>query len=126
MGQILKFKNDSITEAEEYYKTLKLSKGQRKKVDDISKFLNQYLHISERAIKGFFWRVVVDYQIERHMLSSEAEELTPGERVQGLKEIFSLLKKELTRVLISKEQEPLLDDTLNKAIQFYKEQFANR
>ena len=126
MGQILKFKNDSITEAEDYYKTLKLSKGQRKKVDDISKFLNQYLHISERAIKGFFWRVVLEYQIERHMLSSEADDLTPEERVQGLKEIFSLLKKELTRVLISKEQEPLLNDSLKKAVDFYKEHFTNR
>ena len=51
---------------------------------------------------------------------------TPAERVKELQVIFSLLKKELTRILIDKEQEPLLDDTFEKVVNFYKEKFANR
>ena len=43
-----------------------------------------------------------------------------------LLEIFQIIKESLTRNLIDREQEPLLDETLNKAMVVYKEKLANR
>ena len=126
MSDILKFKSSSIQEAEDYYKTLHTSADQRKRMEGLSKFLSQYLSIPERAIKGFFWRVATTYQMQRHMASSEADNLTPAERLEGLKDILSLLKKELTKILVSPDQEPLLEEAFKNMLKDYTSKYANR
>lgn len=122
----IKFKPDLIEKAEEYYKTLHMDPKQRPIVDSFVQILSQHLPIPERALKGFMWRVLTDYQIKRHMAASESEKLDPAERIKGLMEILALFKEALTRVLISQEQEPLLDNAISKVIKIYKEKFANR
>ncbi|MFX1593740.1 MAG: hypothetical protein ACFFCL_13690, partial [Promethearchaeota archaeon] len=77
----IKFKSDLIDKAEEYYKTLHLDPKQKPIVDSIVQILSQQLPIPERALKGFMWRVVTDYQMKRHMAASESEKLDPAERV---------------------------------------------
>ncbi|MBY8990307.1 MAG: hypothetical protein KGD58_06095 [Candidatus Lokiarchaeota archaeon] len=129
MSNEIKFKPKSIEEAEEDYKKLHLTAEQKKIVVSLAQLINQYLPISERAIKGFIWRVLIAYQVKYHYnLGEEAkrEDLSPADRMGGFLEIFGMLKEELTKILISQDQEPILDDTFEKVISFYKTQFANR
>ena len=82
--------------------------------------IGEYIHIPERALKGFFWRILKDFQVKRHMVLTESVNLTAAQRFEGLKEILSMLKAALTRILISEDQEPLLDSVFQKILDDYK------
>jgi hypothetical protein len=47
-----------------------------------------------------------------------------AERMGAIQEIFTMLKGELTRSLISQEQEPILEEAIQKTLNFYKKQFG--
>ena len=124
MVQDIKFRISAVQEAEEYYKRLHMTAEQKKQVDSISKVLSHHVSIPERAIKGFFWRVLREYQIRRHMGLDESKNLSIDERIEGLKEIFSLLREDLTRILVDPEQSPLLDKAFEQSLNLIKEQLT--
>ncbi len=126
MTQDIKFKLNLVQEAEDYYQRLHITPEQKKQVNDISKLLTKYISISEKAIKGFFWRVLRDYQIKRHMGLEESKNLSIDERIEGLKEILSLLRKDLTRVLVDPEQAALLDVAFEKTLNLIKGQLMKK
>lgn len=51
-------------------------------------------------------------------------DVTIAERMAAIQEIFTMLKEELTRILISQEQEPILEEAIEKALDFYKKQLG--
>lgn len=122
----IQFIHSSIEKAEDYYKTIHIAPEQRTIIDSLIPLLSPHLPISDRAMKGFLWRVLKDYQMKRHMALTESANLSPKERIEGLIEILKMLKEALTRVLINQEQELKLDDAISKVITFYKERFASR
>ena len=74
------------------------------------------------------WRVLKDYQVKYQFdlaEDSKKEDITAAQRLEELSLIFSMLKENLTKILISKEQEPILDEGIKNALNFYKERFAN-
>ena len=124
----MEFEAASIMQAEEEYKNLSVSEDQKEKVDAFARVLNQFIPISERALKGFLWRASQEYQVKHHVKLAEGkEQMNPTlvQRLQVVTEMFSILKKDLTRILVSKEQEPLLDEAINKATEYYKGHYAN-
>ena len=126
MVEKIQFIAEKVQEAEAYYSQLKISPTQSKVVTGLSEEISQHIPLSDRAIKGFFWRIAREYQMKHHQAANEAENATPAERVKALGEMFTMLKKELTRTLVDKEHEPLLDQALNKAMSVYKEKYADR
>ncbi|MFX0007047.1 MAG: hypothetical protein ACFFA7_05565 [Promethearchaeota archaeon] len=121
------FKSSSIEQAEEYYQTVHINAEQREKITSFAQILSQYLPISERALMGFLWRVLVNIQKKYHIDFAEEgkrKDVSLAERMGAIQEIFTMLKEELTRILISQEQEPILEDAIGKAINFYKKQLG--
>ena len=100
MSKEIQFKPKSIEEAENDYKKLHLTAEQKQIVTSLAHLLNQYLPIPERAIKGFLWGVLKDYQVKYHYNLGEEEkrmDLSPADRIGGFLEIFGMLKEALTR-----------------------------
>ena len=116
----IKFKTNLIKEAEDYYETIHASPEQKDKAKGFSKVISKHLPLTERAVMGFFWRVIREYQMERHMASSEAKNLSKTERIQGLKEILDLLRKALTKILVKEDQVPMLDAAFDEIVKEYK------
>jgi len=126
MVEKILFKPGIVEEAEDYYKKIQASVNQNRIATSLAQIIVQYMPISERALKGFLWRVVQAYQMKHHVSTKKAEEITPSERIKALEEMFIMLKKELTRSLVDQAHESLLDEALNKAMSVYKEKYANR
>ncbi|MFX1374184.1 MAG: hypothetical protein ACFFA0_00080 [Promethearchaeota archaeon] len=121
------FKSTSIKKAEEYYQSIHLNAEQMERVNSFTQILNQYLPISERALKGFLWRVLKNIQMKYKIDFVEEGKRTDVslvERMGAIQEIFTMLKEELTRILITQEQEPILEEAIKKTIDFYKQQFG--
>jgi hypothetical protein len=121
------FKSSSIEQAEEYYQTVHINAEQRKKITSFALILSQYLPILERTLMGFLWRVLLNIQKKYHIDFAEegkSKDVSLDERMGAIQEIFTMLKEELTRILISQEQEPILEDAIGNAINFYKKQLG--
>ena len=126
MRNNLNFKPKSIQEAEDYYKKIHMAPEQKNIVLAMTKLFAQYLPIPERALSGFMWRNIKDWQIQHQKDLSEIVKATPAERINVAQEIFNLFGESLKRILVSEEQEPILNETIVKGMKIYKEQFANR
>ncbi|MFX0004154.1 MAG: hypothetical protein ACFE9C_09165 [Candidatus Hodarchaeota archaeon] len=121
------FKSTSIEKAEEYYQSVHVNAEQKERINSFAQILGQYLPIPERALKGFLWRVLINIQKKYHIDFAEEGKRTDvsvAERMGAVQEIFTMLKEELTRSLISEEQEPILKEAIEKTIGFYKKQFG--
>ena len=121
------FKSSSIEQAEEFYQTIHLNAKQKERLSSFAQVLNQYLPISERALRGFLLRVLRNIQMKYHIDFAEEGkrvDISLAERMEAIQEIFTMLKEELTRILISQEQEPILEEAIEKAINFYKKQLG--
>ena len=126
MVEKILFKTSVIKEVEAYYKKVQASASQNKIATNLAQIIDQYVPISERAIKGFLWRVVQAYQVKHQLTTQKAEDITPNQRIKALEEMFMMFKEELTRSLVDQEHEPLLNEALDKAMSVYKEKYANR
>jgi len=56
MVETLIFKLSSIEKAEEEYKTLNITAEQYGRLNSFVKIIAQYIHIPERALRGFIWK----------------------------------------------------------------------
>ncbi|MFX1382294.1 MAG: hypothetical protein ACFFBP_07585 [Promethearchaeota archaeon] len=122
----LKFEPKSIQEAAEYYKTIHIAPEQKAIVSSLGKMISHALSIEERAIRGFIWRSIKDWQIDHSKDLSSIANMSPENRIQALLQIINVLEKTLMRVLISKEHEPLLEEAMKQVIVAYKQHYANR
>ncbi len=121
------FRLSEIQQVEEYYRGVRLDSEQNQKIDSIAQFLSQYISISVRALKGFILRVLRNIQIKYQVDFVQERKNTSislAEKVDAMKEILEMLKEELTKVLISKEQEPALEQAFKKVIDFYTRQIG--
>ncbi|MFX1376077.1 MAG: hypothetical protein ACFFA0_09715 [Promethearchaeota archaeon] len=122
----IQFSTERINREVVNFQSLHLTPEQKKIVGSLVHVISQKINIREMALKGFLWRVLRDFQEKRRMSLDESMTLTPTERIQGLIEIFMMLKKELTKILINEEEEPKLEKALMEALELYKSQFVNR
>ncbi|MFX1373882.1 MAG: hypothetical protein ACFFCE_18700 [Promethearchaeota archaeon] len=123
---VINFKLESMQNSEDYYKKIHMVADQNTVITQMAQFLCQFLPIPERPMKGFIWRALTDWQVKNRKDLSEVLKISPDQRVETVLEIIALLKKHLTRILISQEQEPLLNESCQKAVKFYKTKFAGR
>ena len=124
--QELKFDQKAIQDADEYYKKIHFKDNQKQIMDLVMSFISQFIPIPERALRGFMWQNLKNWQVENHKDLSYIAEASPNERLQIAIEILESFKVMLTRILIDEEQEPLLNEAIIKATNYYKEKFANR
>ena len=122
----LKFRPKSVKEAEEYYKTLRVASDQKYIVIAISKLIDKYIPIPERAIRGFIWKTIREWQLQYKTDLNELSTMNPAERVNAVKQIIEIFETMMKRILIDKDQEPALKEAMQQALNIYNEKFANR
>ncbi|MFX1570893.1 MAG: hypothetical protein ACFFCV_21345 [Promethearchaeota archaeon] len=119
----IRFNNKEIVDAEKYYGTIHISERQKTLLEPVAKIISDQINVSERAVKGFLWRAVREWQMENKKDLSEAEALSPDQRVLLFKKIMELIKHTFTRILIDNSQEHLLDKALNDVLSIYKTRY---
>ena len=122
----LKFKPESIKEAEEYYKTLRVASDQKYIIVAIGKLISKYIPIPERAIRGFIWRTIREWQVTYKKDLGELSNMSSTDRVNAVVQIMEIFETTMKRILIDKEQEPALKEGMKKTLDMYNEKFANR
>lgn len=116
----MEFKESGLTEAADYYKKLHLTSDQRRKVRLVSKLATNYIPISEHAMCGFAFRSLTEYQVDNKIEVSAFESMSPEDTLKMLNDVMNRVKNQLLKILIEKEQAPMLDDAIVKLLDFYK------
>lgn len=122
----IRFNNQEILDAEKYYRTIHISERQKTLLEPVAKAISDQINVSERAVKGFLWRAVREWQMENQKDLAEVEALSPDQRVYLFEKILDLIKQSFTRILIDDSQMPLLDKALDDVSLIYKTQFLRK
>ena len=123
---VIGFKTQEITEAEKYYGTIHLSERQKRIVGPVAEEISNQTQISDRAVKGFIWRTVREWQMKNQLDISEAQNFTAQQRLDLFEEIFGSVKESLARILLDDSQMPLLDKAMNNAVSLYKNKYMTK
>jgi hypothetical protein len=120
------FKKSSIEEAENYFKTIRIEKYQRRIVAAIAPLMCKYIPMSVMAMKGFSWRAISNWQVENKKGINELANDPPAVRMKAVLGIMENLEGELTRILLKQEDSFKIKQATAEAFEFYKTNFANR
>ncbi len=126
MAEKLIFNQSSIENAEAEYNRVSLTKDRKERIASYVHLISKYIPLPERALKGFMWRVLKEFQVETHQKISQEIKKSKHDKneiIQGTKMVFSMLKDQLTRILVSKEQAPLLDKAFEEIMDAVKKQY---
>lgn len=120
------FKNKALKKAEDYFKDVHMTQDQHRIfLDFVDIFLNN-IPMSETAAKGIGWGAVSEWQLrhKRDLLGLESE--PPEERIKSIGQIMDIVKDKLMEILKDQANEPQVEETMKKIMNFYKEKHANR
>ena len=121
-----KFKPKSVKEAEEDYNKFHASSDQKNIIVAIGKLISQYIPLPEKAIRGFIWRTIREWQVTYKKDIGELSTMSSDDRVNAVLQIIEIFETTMKRILIDKEQEPALEEAMKKTLDMYNEKFANR
>ena len=116
----MEFKEKELKEAEDYYKTLRLTSDQKRKVRMVAKLATKYVPISEHAMSGFAFRALKEYQVDNKIEMSAFESMSPEATMEMLTDAMNRVKNHLLKILVEKEKAPQLDDAITKLLDFYR------
>ncbi len=122
----IKFNSQSIKEAEDYYKTLHMETDQRQIIESMAGLVADHLPVPERAIKGFMWRAIKNWQVDKKRGLDEIKKSTSSEKVDIAVNLFEYFETEIKRIMIDKSQESLLSSAIQEGLNLYKQKFVNR
>ncbi|MFX1239222.1 MAG: hypothetical protein ACFFAS_10390 [Promethearchaeota archaeon] len=103
MSDILVFYDSVLEVAGVDYNKIALSVEQRENIDAFARIINRFIPITERALKGFIWRVLREIQAYAYIdFKKEAEgaDLTLEERMEGIKTADKNFSQSRTRTII--------------------------
>jgi len=120
------FQTELIQQEERNYERLELAPEHRPMMEGIAKILGQFLEISHIALKGFIWRSLKQLQVDHNVTIEEIASMTPQERGKYAIEAFDSLRGFLYKILRNTEDKTVIDEAVNKGIEFYKQNFMNR
>jgi len=121
------FNKSKLKDAEEYFKTVKMSQYQFKIFLDFVKIFRQHIPISDLAVKGIGWQAIREWQQKQHRELIGLEHEDHVERVHAITQILKdYVKKDLFEKLIDSNDEPKVDKVLDKIIEFYDKTYADR
>ncbi len=113
MGLI--FDKKKIQDVETEFKTVKLTPMITEFVNGIAPLLTEMLKITPNAAKGVFWLTLREWQLKTQKVHEDLLTMNQAEHDKELKVIFQILKDRFAKLLANpKEQQRLLDDTIDK------------
>ena len=114
------------------FNQVKMDETQTKIINEWTKLFAEALEVSELSIKGFLRRGLKEFQEKRGMTIEDTERgdspPTPEERIQESKEILEHFEDKMKNMVkfMSDEKKQILHDTLQRALDHYKENYAYR
>ncbi len=118
------FKKSSIEEAEAYFKTVRIEKYQRRIVAALAPLLCKYIPMSVMAMKGFSWRAISRWQVEKKRGLDELANESAAGKMKAVLQIMENLEGELSRILLKEEDSSKVKAATAEAFEFYKTNFV--
>ncbi len=117
----INFDKEALKNTEDDYEKVSLTVDQSKIIQEISRFLCEFIRIPEIAMKGIAWNALREWQIRNNMTISEIAELPIGKRLNTIKEIFCIGNKMLKTMLKQPKSrnEIIIDIAFEKAFKLF-------
>ena len=114
------FKENLLSDAEDYYKQLHITREQRRKVRLVSKLATNYIPISEHAMCGFAFMAIRDYQVDNKIEMTEFENLSAEAKLEMFSDLLKRMRERLLKAIVKPEQTSVLDNAIKDVYDFYK------
>jgi hypothetical protein len=119
--EVIKFHDNALNEAEDYYKELHISRKQRRKIVMVSKLATNYIHgINEYAMCGFAFRAITQYQVDNQIELIAFETMSPEAKMEMLADVMNRVKNTLATIMVDKDKAHILDNAVKELLKFYK------
>lgn len=117
----INFDEEALKNTEYDYEKVNLTIDQSKIIQEISRFLCEYIKLPEIAMKGIAWNALRAWQIRNNRTISEIAELPIGKRLNAIKEIFCICDKMLKTMLKQpkSKSEIMIDIAFEKAFKLF-------
>ena len=112
---------DALKHSMEDYNNIEFTKIKYKLIEEISKFLYSIIKIPESAIKGIVWKALREWQLKKNISIAKISEMPLGKRFNAGKEIFSIGRYVIKRMLKEPQikSELIIDIAFEKAFKYY-------
>ena len=114
------FKENLLSDAEDYYKQLHITREQRRKARLVSKLATNYIPISEHAMCGFAFMAIRDYQVDNKIEMTEFENLSAEAKLEMFSDLLKRMRERLLKAIVKPEQTSVLDNAIKDVYDFYK------
>jgi len=118
--ELIGFKEETLSDAEDYYKQLHITREQRRKVRLVSKLATSYIPISEHAMCGFTFMAIRDYQVDNKIKMTEFEDLSAEAKLEMFSDLLKRIRERLLHAIVKPEQTSVLDNAIKDVYEFYK------
>jgi len=126
MGTTFTFQQKEIDNAINMASTVNFKPEQKIIIDNFAKILNSFVSINELALKGFINNVIIEWQKETGEFVGSISVWPPEKRIESVSTMFNKLKDVLIKILKYRNESEKLEAAVNKALDFYKKEFAYR
>lgn len=126
MEKAFTFQQKDIDKAINLANTVKLTPEQKIIIDNFAKILNSFVSINELALKGFINSVIIEWQKETNESVGSISVWPPEKRIEAVSAMFGKLNGVLNKILKYRNESDKLEAAVNRALEFYKKEFAYR
>ena len=98
--ELIGFKEKDLSDAEDFYNQLHVTKEQRRKVRLVSKLATNFIPISEHAMCGFAFMAIRDYQIDNKIAMTEYENLPAEVKLEMFSDLLNRIRERLLSAII--------------------------
>ena len=118
--ELIDFKEKDLSDAEDFYNQLQVTREQRRKVRLVSKLATNFIPISEHAMCGFAFMAIRDFQIDNKIAMTEYENLPAEAKLEMFSDLLKRIRERLLRAIVKPEQTSVLDNAIKETFNFYK------
>ena len=107
------------------FEQLMLKTGQSQIVHHVCRIMARELKMEEAPVRGFFWRSLRDWQLDRQMPTEAIAEMKPEARLKAAQEIGVFFRARLRRSYGEDEKERI-ELAWDEAFRTYTEDYSGR
>lgn len=113
-----------MSEADVPFDELMLRPEQRAIVYHVCEVIAERLDLDEAPVRGFFWKALREWQLDRELPTASMRDMTPPERLEAAEQIGVFFRGMLRRYL-SEDRRAQIDESWAEALRTYRRNYAN-
>lgn len=112
-----------MPESGAHFDELMLRPEQRAIVYHVCEVIAERLELAEAPVRGFFWKALREWQLDRELPTASMRDMTPTERLEAAEQI-GVFFRGMLRKYLSEDHRVHIDEAWAEALRTYRANYA--